>query len=207
MSLSRLPNIAVCIYSHSSVETTKSASVRMQFGYVIPIPANSCQCAKSVERRYTLVMHGVCEMSSSLHTITLSTRLSPTGHRGQLINLTCRLPNIAVCIYSHSSVETTKSASVRMQFGYVIPIPANSCQCAKSVERRYTLVMHGVCEMSSSLHTITLSTRLSPTGHRGQLINLTCRVFHGNCEECISAFKGGSRILRGTLSCFHTEKE
>ena len=99
-----------------------------------------------------------------------------------------RLPNDAVCIYSHSSVETTKSASVRMQFGYVIPIPANSCQCAKSVERRYTLVMHGVCEMSSSLHTITLSTRLSPTGHRGQLINLTCRVFHGNCEECISAF-------------------
>ena len=100
-----------------------------------------------------------------------------------------RLPNDAVCIYSHSSVGTTKSASVRMQFGYVIPIPANSCQCAKSVERRYTLVMHGVCEMSSSLHTITLSTRLSPTGHRGQLINLTCRVFHGNCEECISAFK------------------
>ena len=99
-----------------------------------------------------------------------------------------RLPNDAVCIYSHSSVETTKSASVRMQFGYVIPMPANSCQCAKSVERRYTLVMHGVCEMSSSLHTITLSTRLSPTGHRGQLINLTCRVFHGNCEECISAF-------------------
>ena len=96
-----------------------------------------------------------------------------------------RLPNDAVCIYSHSSVETTrpKSASVRMQFGYVIPIPANSCQCAKSVERRYTLVMHGVCEMSSSLHTITLSTRLSPTGHRSQLINLTCRVFHGNCES------------------------
>ena len=97
-----------------------------------------------------------------------------------------RLPNDTVCIYSHSSVETTKSASVRMQFGYVIPIPANSCQCAKSVERRYTLVMHGVCEMSSSLHTITLSTRLSQTGHRG---HLTCRVFHGNCEECISAFK------------------
>ena len=104
-----------------------------------------------------------------------------------------RLPNDAVCIYSHSSVETTKSASVRMQFGYVIPIPANSCQCAKSVERRCTLVMHGVCDMSSSLHTITLSTRLSPTGHRGQLINLTCRVFHGNCEECISAFKKHAR--------------
>ena len=108
-----------------------------------------------------------------------------------------RLPNYAVCIYSHSSVETTKSASVRMQFGYVIPIPANSCQCAKSVEPRYTLVMHGVCEMSSSLHTITLSTRLSPTGHRGQLINLTCRVFHGNCEECISAFKLPALIEAG----------
>ena len=104
-----------------------------------------------------------------------------------------RLPNDAVCIYSHSSVETTKSASVRMQFGYVIPIPANSCQCAKSVERRYTLVMHGVCEMSSSLHTITLSTRLSPTGHRGQLINLTCRVFHGNCKSV-------SRPLRSELA-------
>ena len=118
-----------------------------------------------------------------------------------------RLPNDAVCIYSHSSVETTKSASVRMQFGYVIPIPANSCQCAKSVERRYTLVMHGVCEMSSSLHTITLSTRLSPTGHRGQLINLTCRVFHGNCEECISAFKCFSSTLfpvdKSIVCCHH----
>ena len=114
-----------------------------------------------------------------------------------------RLPNDAVCIYSHSSVETTKSASVRMQFGYVIPISANSCQCAKSVERRYTLVMHGVCEMSSSLHTITLSTRLSPTGHRGQLINLTCRVFHGNCEECISAFKHWIKFPWSTVLDLH----
>ena len=79
-----------------------------------------------------------------------------------------------------------------MQFGYVIPIPANSCQCAKSVEPRYRLVMHGVCEMSSSLHSITLSTRLSPTGHRGQLINLTCQFYHGNCEECIPAFNSAT---------------
>ena len=127
-----------------------------------------------------------------------------------------RLPNDAVCIYSHSSVETTKSASVRMQFGYVIPIPANSYQCWKSVKRRYTLVMHGVCEMSSSLHSITLSTRLSPTFHRGQLINLTFQAYHGICEECISAFKGffivhrticstvRSRLLNSLVHCICT---
>ena len=131
---------------------------------------------------------------------SLFQKYSPPPLKARLDVVTCaemclsRRPNDVVCIYSHSSVETTKSASVRMQFGYVIPIPANSCQCAKSVERRYTLVMHGVCEMSSSLHGITLSTRLSPTGHRGQLINLTCQVYHGNCEECISAFKIESKM-------------